>query len=568
MRRLPLLLAVLAWCALPARAQDQPARQPLDTWTTKKAQTAPAEPLPAPSVPMQQLRGYDPYTAEALGIEADSLSEAQILRRISRVYAYQAELLVAQSNDDAEHAENLLGLAMTDLATLAEQPGIMDRPRFRELYRTVVTEYERFYGVADASLSLPFGDVYALRADIFAMMNEVDQPLLEDVTLPELAPMETQVPMTVNRIVERTIEYFLREKRDVLERWMARSETYLPMIEQIFEEEGVPDELKYLAFVESGLNPRAKSWASAVGMWQFIAATGRAYDLKVDSWVDERMDPEKSTRAAARHLRDLYQQYGNNWHVALAGYNCSPRCIKRAIARAGGSMRNMPSYWDIYPYLPRETRGYVPQFIAFSLIMSNPDAFGLSTVRSGPRYAYDLVSVQGMLSLEDVARMAGTDLATIRALNPELVRPTLPPSNGAYALRLPPGTYDVFAAAFDDLPETTRRPVGEHTVRRGESLGAIASRYGVSVGDLKSTNGLRSNTIHPGQRLVVPVEGYHGAASLADAQPVRVEYGSRRIRPIEPQSTLAVASAGPSAPAAPVVRTSEPAPRESTRTQT
>ncbi|MDX1548852.1 MAG: transglycosylase SLT domain-containing protein, partial [Rhodothermales bacterium] len=289
MRRLPLLLAVLAWCALPARAQDQPARQPLDTWTTKKAQTAPAEPLPAQPVPMQQLRGYDPYTAEALGAEADSLSEAQILRRISRVYAYQAEILVAQSNDDAEHAENLLGLAMTDLATLAEQPGIMDRPRFRELYRTVVTEYERFYGVADASLSLPFGDVYALRADIFAMMNEVDQPLLEDVTLPELAPMETQVPMTVNRIVERTIEYFLREKRDVLERWMARSETYLPMIEQIFEEEGVPDELKYLAFVESGLNPRAKSWASAVGMWQFIAATGRAYDLQVNSWVDERM---------------------------------------------------------------------------------------------------------------------------------------------------------------------------------------------------------------------------------------------------------------------------------------
>ncbi|MDX1547876.1 MAG: LysM peptidoglycan-binding domain-containing protein, partial [Rhodothermales bacterium] len=283
-----------------------------------------------------------------------------------------------------------------------------------------------------------------------------------------------------------------------------------------------------------------------------------------NSWVDERMDPEKSTRAAARHLRDLYQQYGNNWHVALAGYNCSPRCIKRAIAKAGGSMSNMPSYWDIYPYLPRETRGYVPQFIAFSLIMSNPDAFGLSTVRSGPRYAYDLVSVQGMLSLEDVARMAGTDLATIRALNPELVRPTLPPSNGAYALRLPPGTYDVFAAAFDDLPETTRRPVGEHTVRRGESLGAIASRYGVSVRDLKASNGLRSNTIHPGQRLVVPVEGYQGAASLADAQPVRVEYGSRRIRPIEPQSTLAVARSGPSAPAAPVVRTSEPTPREAT----
>jgi len=551
-QRLLFFIVVCGWLAVPALAQK--ATDPTDASSRTRAQVSKSQIRPPEQIPTRYLRGYSDYLGEEadLGSPADTLTEAQILRRLSRLYQHQADILTAQADGDVEHTEGLLDLAMIEVGVLMQQEGITERPRFRELYRTIVTEYERYYGVSDTALYMPHGSVYELRADIFAAMDEVEEPLLEDVTLPPLPPMITAVPMTQNRIVEQTINYFLQKKQDVLERWMARADTYFPMIEQIFREEGVPDELKYLAMVESGLNPRARSWARAVGMWQFINATGSAYGLQVNSWVDERMDPEKSTRAAARHLKDLYAMYGNNWHVALAGYNCSPRCIKRAISRAGGTMDNPPSYWEMYPYLPRETRGYVPQFIAFALIMSNPSAFGLTDVPPGPRYAYDYVPVEGMLSLDDVARMVGTDEATIKALNPELRRETLPPSRSAYMLRVPYGSYAQFAAAFENLPDNAKRPVGEYVVRRGDSLGKIATQHGVSVEALRSSNDLRGSTIHPGQRLVVPVAGYSGTVSLADARPISVEYHTRTIRPIQPEGTLAV-----NTQPTPIVRTAE-----------
>ncbi len=556
MQRLLFLLAALVGFTMTALAQDQPPSKTssTDSWTRQSAEMKRSQPLPPDPIPLRLLRGYDWFSQQAgdLGSLSDTLSEAQILRRLSRLYRFQSDILAAQADGDVEHAEGLLELAMTEIGTLTQQPDITERPRFRELYRTLVSEYERYYGVSDTALFLPHGGVYELRAEIFALLDEVEEPLLEDVTLPTLAPMTTVVPMTTNRVVERTVHYFLQKKRDVLVRWMGRADTYFPMIEQILREEGVPDELKYLALVESGLNPRARSWARAVGMWQFISQTGRSYGLHANTWVDDRMDPEKATRAAARHLKDLYAQYGNNWHVALAGYNCSPRCIKRAIRKAGGTVENPPSYWEMYPYLPRETRGYVPQFIAFALILSNPSAFGLTNVPTGPRYAYDLVPVKGMLSLNDVAEMAGTDAATVQALNPELRRATLPPSPSAYMLRIPLGSYARFAEAFERLPEEAKRPVTEYVVRRGDSLGKIGNRFGVSVAALKSANNLRRTTIHPGQHLVVPVPSYRGSVSLAEGRPLSVEYGTRTIRPIEPLTTLAV-----NTEPTPVVRASE-----------
>ena len=152
-----------------------------------------------------------------------------------------------------------------------------------------------------------------------------------------------------------------------MEKWRERAEVYKPMMLEIFREEGMPEELVYLAFIESGLNPTARSWASAVGMWQFIAATARVYGIEINWWVDERRDPEKATRAAARHLKDLYNVWGD-WHLAMANYNISPRGLNRAINRAGG----VKDYWAAYPYLPRETRGYVPGFIATTMINLSP----------------------------------------------------------------------------------------------------------------------------------------------------------------------------------------------------
>ncbi len=301
----------------------------------------------------------------------DTVTNRQFLERLSVLYGYQSDIMAAAAREDEDALASVLDLAMGELGHLIQNDYLTEDPRFSSVYETLVGEYELLYGPSD-TLFAAFGDIFDVRKALFASLDSVKDPLLEDVVPTGLQPVGTEVPMTMNRLVESSMEFLLRERRESLQAWMSRADTYLPMIEQIFEEEGVPNELKYLAMIESGLNPRARSWAQAVGMWQFVAATGRAYDLNVNAWVDDRMDPELSTRASARHLRSLYDYYDQDWQIALAGYNCSPRCIKRAMRRSG---RTNPTFWDIYPYLPRETRNYIPTYIATSLIASNPEAY-------------------------------------------------------------------------------------------------------------------------------------------------------------------------------------------------
>ncbi|GAB5519659.1 MAG: LysM peptidoglycan-binding domain-containing protein [Rhodothermales bacterium] len=500
-------------------------------------------------------------TAEALqgnvelyGLDDEPLTPQQVMNRMARLYRYQADIMEAQATSNDEKAIDVFQLAMTELGVLLEQPETPSDSRFRELYRTIVTEYEAFYGVESDTLTFQRGEIFELRAEMFAELNAVDEPLLEDVSFPNIQPVGTEVPLTMNRLVQSSINYLLRKPDRNINPWMRRSETYFPMVEQIFREEGVPDELKYLAMIESGLVPTAKSWARAVGMWQFIAATGGAYGLGVDSWVDERRDPEKATRAAARHLRDLYKQYGNDWHLAIAGYNCSPRCIKRGIRRAKQEKGvETPTFWDIYEYLPRETRNYVPMYIAAALTASNPEAFGLTRPEPGPRYEYDFVPVRGSLTLSQVAEMVSTDAETIQALNPELRRNAIPPTQGVYYLRVPLGTGNQFLAAYQLLPEEQKQPSLEHRVRRGDTLGAIARRYGLTVSQIRQMNGLRGSTIHPGQRLTVTSAKGTGVSEndkveIASMQSQSVQYGARLIRPLASDNDAAIArSVQPSA---------------------
>ena len=481
--------------------------------------------------------------AEDEAPDLEEFSRTEVFSLMSNIYRSQAEILAAYAREDSEDVETLLDEAIEDLLRLSRGAGVDTLARYRELFRSVVSEYEDYYGTTD-SLAPAFGNIFAFRTRMFASMNELQEPLLEDVSiLRDIGPVSTMVPMTMNRLVESSITYLMREPEKHVHSWMARSDTYLPMIEEIFAEEGVPDELKYLAMIESGLNPRARSWARAVGMWQFISATGRHYGLRVDNWVDERMDPEKSTRAAARHLKDLYKMFGD-WHLALAGYNYSPGKLRRHVRRVERGLDRKATFWDVYRYIPRETRNYVPMFIATALVLSQPDVFKITKTEHGPAYEYHHVPVYGMLSLQKVAEMTDSNVATIRALNPELRRSTLPPSKSPYWVRIPYGSYEAFAESYRSLPESARRPLDEHVVRRGETMSEIASRYGISWRQLMTNNGLRSPRIRPGQRLAVPLRDYGTPAGgdLASEGGVTVRYGARLIRPIAPPSAADIPS--------------------------
>ena len=398
--------------------------------------------------------------------QADAATDDERARRLSAFYARHAELLrLDADNDDARFAVQLDAL-VADVRAASLRSGALSDLRFRELYSSVMTEYERFYGepVIDR------GDVYAVRAaGIDAIERGFDSgaPLLEHVTLPDLQTFTTEIPMDVNPEVERYVQFLLNRPSHV-QRLRSRADTYFPMVERIMAEEGVPDELKYLAMVESALNPTARSHAAAVGMWQFISATGRAYGLRAEREVDDRMDPEVATRAAARHLRDLYDRFGD-WQLALAGYNCNPAVIARGVRRFEEQTGQRATFWDIDHVIPRETRAYVPMFIATALILSNPDAYGFEAHEPGPSFVFDRIPVAGGTRLSTVAGMIGVQEEVLRALNPSLRQGRVPDVRVPHQLRIPVGSYAEFAADLDGLapPEANTDRWAAETVSFG-----------------------------------------------------------------------------------------------------
>ncbi len=372
-------------------------------------------------------------------VAGDSLSADQLARRLARLYERQATLLDAAADGDQGRYSMLLDDLMSDLQLLGQRPGVMFDARFRDAYSAVITEYERFYDTP----AVDRGDVYAFReAGIDAVERGFDMgvPLLDHVTLPDRQTYATSIPMDVNTQVERYVQFLVRRPSHV-ERLLSRSETYLPMVERILAEEGVPDELKYLAMVESALNPAAQSHMAAAGMWQFIRATGAAYGLQATSEVDDRLDPERATRAAARHLRDLHDRFGD-WQLALAGYNCNPAVIARAAARFQERTGRRATFWDIEDAIPRETRAYVPMFIATTLVVSNPGAYGISPTNDpGPAYTFDRMPAAPGTSLGAIARAVGVSEAAVRALNPSLRQGRVPSGRGPQTVRIPAGLY-------------------------------------------------------------------------------------------------------------------------------
>lgn len=463
-------------------------------------------------IPVQkQLLPYtNPINAVEEGVEVEiveenpvqevDLQEGEILERIARVYRTYLMAIDSQVNEDPVSAEEYINDAVADVQALMENhPRVRESRRFVELYRSVITEYREFYNIT-GPINPVEGDIFEIQEELFSDLEELEQ---EEFEFPERVNFEqTDVPLVQNRQVSRHLIYYTVRRPEVMDRWLQRSEKYFPMMREIFREEEVPEELIHLSMIESGLTPTARSWASAVGLWQFIRPTGAMYGLEVNWWIDERRDPVKSTRAAARHLRDLYNIW-EDWHLAMANYNISPRGLRRAINAAGGEK----DYWSAYPYLPRETRGYVPGFIAATMVAMNPEAFGFQRSYNGERWSYDVVEVAGLMPLDKLAEAAGLTTNELKEYNPELLRWATPPGD-RYPLKIPTGIRQEFLAAYEQIPEEERvDEVAVHTVSRGENLGQIANRYGTSVRALFATNENLNTTIHPGQRIIVPVAG-------------------------------------------------------------
>ena len=338
-------------------------------------------------------------------------------------------------------------------------------------------------------------------------LNSLEKDLNKAIDQPvERRRLEFSKAVIENPRVRYFINQFSKSGRNDLEKVLARSGKYMPMIAQVLHEEGVPEELAYLALIESGFVVHSSSPSGAVGLWQFVPGTARRYGLKIDSWVDERRDPVKSTRAAAAYLKDLHDYFGR-WYLAIAAYNAGQGAIEKAMQSSGAN-----DFWTLSAKakLRDETRNFVPKFVAASLIASDPQKYGFIDVAYEPPMDYEEMEVQGSLRLVSLAEMADTDPETIRELNPELLRGQTPPEESAFRVKLPTGHATIFAQSYQER-ETRQAQFVTHEVKKGETLFAIARRYGQHVRALMELNGLANPTLRVGQLLkVIVTEGFRG----------------------------------------------------------
>lgn len=331
----------------------------------------------------------------------------------------------------------------------------------------------------------------------------------DSVYMARLQSLPHVMEMTYNKVVKSCIERYARCPKDVGYMLGIGNTYYFPMFEEALERHNVPLELKYLPVIESALNARAKSPVGAMGLWQFMVGTGKIYGLEVNSMVDERRDPRKASDAAARYLADLYKRY-NDWHLVIAAYNCGPGNVSKAIRIANGKQ----NFWEIYPYLPRETRSYVPLFIAANYIMNFYEHHNMCPATPLFNYATDTVMISDRVHLQQIAEKVGISLDELKFLNPQYRYDIIPGNIKPYPLVVPFEHVNSYALNRDSIlahkPELAKREIkfepseGEvvyYKVKSGDTLGGIAKKYRVSVKNLQKWNKLSSTTIHIGQKL-------------------------------------------------------------------
>ena len=338
---------------------------------------------------------------------------------------------------------------------------------------------------------------------------------------------ETTIPLTFNAHVKSFIELYANRRRKQASRMLGLSYVYFPMFEEYLAKYNLPLELKYLAMVESALNPTAGSKAGAKGLWQFMSFTGAEYGLRVSSLIDERFDPEKETEAACQFLQSLYARYGD-WFLVLAAYNSGPGTVNKAILRAGG----VKNYWAIWPYLPAETRGYVPAFIAVTYVMNYAPEHNIYPMNPGLlMHGTDTVSVRNRVGFDQLHECIGVPTEDLKFFNPHYTKGIIPGTpEYPYELRMPTKYTLRFVQLEDSIynyvskAEKEREVIEEkvetvsdsfvHTVKKGESLGSIARKYHCTVASIKKWNHLKRDTIHVGQRLTI----YRSGAPMAQVK--------------------------------------------------
>ena len=367
-------------------------------------------------------------------------------------------------------------------------------------------------------------------ADIEDSIEETDNSdlLMEGSPLPQISKTEVKkiekeveeeskkikygIPVVINDYVTKFIKVYTGKRKDSLETGIKRSGKYLPMILEVLKKYGLPEELSVLPLLESNYRIKAISRARAKGLWQFMRGTALLFGLRSNWWIDERYNPEKATEAAAKLLKHLYMKY-NDWYLALAAYDAGEGKVDRALRRVGGN-----TFWDLQRtrYLKRETKNYIPAFIALVIITKDPERFNIKVDRDPP-LSYKKIIVPSPIDLRIAAKRLGISYYTLKQYNPELLRPITPYFLKKYELKVPSSIPDEKVFSLKNLPVKKRIKWIEHRIRRGESLYYIARKYGVSVSSIKSYNNLRSNLIRPGRILLIPAPG-------------TVSYGSRTKR--------------------------------------
>lgn len=369
--------------------------------------------------------------------------------------------------------------------------------------------------------------------------------------------MEHEMEFELNDKIFSFVQYFTVRNRDYVKMVLARKEQFFPLFDTFLTKHEMPLEIKYLAIIESGLDPQIKSRVGAMGLWQFMPATGKMYGMNVNSEVDDRMDPELSSDAAAKYLKSLYRMFGN-WEVALAAYNCGPGNVRKAIRRSGGKT----TFWGIYNYLPKETRSYVPQFQAMLYVLNNLEAHNFHP--EDPTYAvvYEKIRFDRAMSLEKLAELTDICLSDLETLNPSVKNRKIPESNRSMAVKIPKSktrfiqdnlawisdslnnsstallasSTPVSVVHVESLVQDIRQNVTTYRVKSGDVLGSIASKHGVTITQLKAWNNLSSNLIKVGQTLKI---NSSSGKTLAENQPQSI---SPRTYIVQPGDSLWIIS--------------------------